>query len=264
MKLGIIAPGYKREDLELVKGIGLQSVEFCVNCNEDDFHTDFCEKALDTANLCKELGITVGSVGRWGGEKITADGTPNPVEVLADTALIHAAQTFDSPVYVTGCNYVESLTLFENYAAAIKYFENLITIGKQCGVKIATYNCRWNNFVHSDPAWSVVHGQLPDLYIKFDPSHCIYDKGNYLQEMKKWGHRFAHVHIKGSLIIDGERFDDPPAGLDMTNWGAFMGVLYTVGYDGMLSIEPHSATWHGELGVRGVGQTISTISKLIV
>ena len=82
--------------------------------------------------------------------------------------------------------------------------------------------------------------------------------------MKKWGKRFAHVHIKGSLQIDGERFDDPPAGLDGTNWGAFMAVLYANGYDGTLSIEPHSDIWReGALGDAGVDYTIKLIRSLM-
>ena len=55
--------------------------------------------------------------------------------------------------------------------------------------------------------------------------------------------------------------DDPPAGLDMINWNALMGMLYAVGYDGNLSIEPHSAVWQGELGEKGVDYTIRYIRE---
>ncbi len=160
---------------------------------------------------------------------------------------------------------MDELSLYENYSATIRYFEKLIALGKEYGVKIATVNCRWNNYVHSDPAWSVIHGYLKDLYIKFDSSHSMYAKGtNYLSEMVKWGDRFAHVHIKGCLMVDGERVDDPPAGLDMTDWNAFMGALYAVGYDGTLSIEPHSSIWKGEMGKRGIEHTIKMMKNLIV
>ena len=55
--------------------------------------------------------------------------------------------------------------------------------------------------------------------------------------------------------------DDPPAGLDMINWNALMGMLYAVGYDGTLSIEPHSGVWQGELGEKGVDYTIRYIRE---
>lgn len=265
MKLGIISYGFEREHIQKVKDLELDFVEFCINADAENRYQEFFDKADSILEICNELGIFVGSVGRWGANKINTDGTHNEAEYLADTTLIKAASKVKCPVYVCNCNYVDEISLYDNYTAAIKYFARLIEFAKDYGIKIATNNCRWNNYVTSDPAWSVIHGHLPELYIKFDPSHSIYAQGkNYLSEMKTWGKRFAHIHIKGSLLIDGERFDDPPAGLDMTDWNAFMGTLYAVGYDGTLSIEPHSSIWQGELGERGVKQTIAMIRRHIV
>ncbi len=265
MNLGIISYGYERNDIEHIKELGLDFVEFCVNSDADNRFQEFYDKSDRIASDCKEFGLFVGSVGRWGANKINKDGSLNEDELHADTTLIKATQKAGCPVYVCNCNYVDEISLFENYSSAISYFEKLIAIGKEHNVKIATNNCRWNNYVVSDPAWSVIHGYLKDLYIKYDPSHSIYAKGeDYLSEMKKWGHRFAHVHIKGSLMIDGERFDDPPAGLDMTDWNAFMGTLYALGYDGTLSIEPHSEIWKDDLGLRGIKHTIKMMRNLMV
>lgn len=265
MKLGMISYGFERENLQYIKELGLDFVEFCVNADADNRFQEFYDKSDSIIAICNELGIEVGSVGRWAGNKINKDGSINEEELHADTTLIKATAKVNCPVYNCSCNYVDEISLYENYSAAIKYFEKLIEVGKEYGVKIATVNCRWNNYVVADPAWSVIHGHLKDLYIKFDPSHSIYAKGaDYLSETKKWGERFAHVHIKGSLLVDGERVDDPPAGLDMTNWNAFMGMLYAVGYDGTLSIEPHSSIWKGEVGERGIKHTIKMMRGLIV
>lgn len=264
MKLGIISYSFEKSEFEHIKKQGLDFVEFCVNCDQDNRFQEFYDKADEIRDNLTGLGLFTGSVGRWAGDKILKDGSINPDEWLADTTLIKAAKKVGSPVYCLSCNYVEELTLFENYSAAINYFGKLLEFAKDYDIKIATVNCHWNNYVHSDPAWSVIHGQLKDLYIKFDPSHSIYAKGeNYLNEMKKWGNRFAHVHIKGSLPLEGERYDDPPAGMDITNWGAFMSVLYKLGYDGTLSIEPHSETWRGELGEKGVDYTIKLIRSMM-
>lgn len=267
MKLGIISYGFERENLEYIKNLGLDFVEFCVNADDNgkENFKIFESKTDSILNYCEESGLFVGSVGRWGADKILPDGSHNEEEYLADTTLIRSAAKIKCPIYVCNCNYVEGISLFQNYSAAISYFERLIAYGIEYGVKIATNNCHWNNYVTSDPAWSVIHGHLPELGIKFDPSHSIYAKGdNYLSQAKKWGHRFYHVHIKGSLLIDGERFDDPPAGLDMTDWRAFIGTLYGAGYDGTLSIEPHSPIWQGELGQRGIKHTINYIRSLMV
>lgn len=49
----------------------------------------------------------------------------------------------------------------------------------------------------------------------------------------------------------------------MVQWRPIMGLLYKHGYDGMLSIEPHSRTWCGKLGDWGVKLTIDYISKMV-
>lgn len=264
MKLGIISYSFERESFEKVKALGLDFVEFCVNADADNRYAEFGARAAEIKKNLDELGLFTGSVGRWAGKKTLPDGSVNEAERIADHTLIEAAATLGCGVYVLGVDYVEELSLYENYTCAINYLSELIEFAKPFGIKIATCNCHWGNFIHSDPAWSVIHGHLNDLWIKYDPSHSVYANGeNYLSEMKKWGKRFAHVHIKGSLQIDGERFDDPPAGLDGTNWGAFMAVLYANGYDGTLSIEPHSPVWQGELGDKGVEYTIKYIRSLM-
>ena len=66
-----------------------------------------------------------------------------------------------------------------------------------------------------------------------------------------------------TLNIDGVHVEDPPAGLDEVNWRAVLGLLYAKGYDGMLSIEPHSHTWQGDIGDWGVDYTIDYISTML-
>ena len=122
----------------------------------------------------------------------------------------------------------------------IKFYEQLIPYAKEKGIKVATPNCRWNNYVHSDPVWELVHGYLKDLYIKYDPSHCNYDGNkNPLGEVKRWADRIVHVHLKGTMHVNGERYEDPPAGMDQFDWPAFIAMLYSIHYDGTLSIESH-------------------------
>lgn len=151
----------------------------------------------------------------------------------------------------------------ENCKSAVSFFSKLIEYASPKGVKISAYNCHWNNFIDNAEGWIPVLGELPGLGIKYDPSHSRYAGRDYLKEMRDWGERFNHVHIKGSLIIDGKRFDDPPAGLDQTDWGSFMAVLYAKNYKGGLSIEPHSKTWRNELGEKGVQYTIDYMKKMI-
>ena len=259
MKLGIIG-WFDEVSFQLAANQNLEFMELCVNDAAEAFLT-----MLEQTKLYSEqYDLPIASLGRWGADKIDASGCIIESELALEYQLIEAAAYLECPIYVTGCNFIETLSYFENVKAAITYFEKLIEYGKLYNVKIATYNCRWNNFVHSDMAWELIHGYLKDLGIKYDTSHCIYAGGDYLSETKKWGHRFVHVHIKGALVVDNTRYDDPPAGLDQTDWRSFMALLYSVGYDAGLSIEPHSAIWRGELGDRGTAYTIRYMRELII
>ena len=67
-----------------------------------------------------------------------------------------------------------------------------------------------------------------------------------------------------ALYIDGEHYDDAPAGLDGINWGAHMDLLYTKNYNGVLSIEPHSSYWRGTKGEWGIDFTINYMRPYVM
>lgn len=138
-----------------------------------------------------------------------------------------------------------------------------------------------------DPSHSFVHGG---------------DKGAYMEEAMLWGDHFKYCHVKGVIQLgdsqeakhwwyrslaakygdamqanpelaaefhkdmakDHNLYDNPPAGIDSINWRAFFAALYQHNYDGYLSIEPHSATWQGEKGEKGVRYTIKYIRELML
>lgn len=258
MQLGRIA-WFEEEDFQIAKEQGMEFIELDVNSRAQDF--------LDNITAIRErsvkYGMPIGAVGRWGSNRICREGICQD-ELELEYRLIDATASLECDVYITGCNYVEELSYYENCGLAISYFEKLIAHGAEKGVKIAVYNCRWNNFVCTPMAYTMIHGYLKDLYIKYDTSHCIYDGGDYLQEARDWGDRFLHVHLKGALVIDGKRYDDPPAGLDQTDWGSFLAILYAKGYDKRLSIEPHSQNWKGELGEKGIAYTIRYFRNLLL
>lgn len=259
MQLGIIG-WINEESFKQAVERELDFLEFCVNSSDKPF----LERLEETKAYSEKYHMPIASVGRWGTDRISQEGNCIEEELAIEYQLIEAAAYLGSPVYVTGCNERPELSYYENITAAIHYLEKLIAHGKVHGVKIATYNCRWNNFIHSDPAWTLVHGYLKELGMKYDTSHCIYAGGDYLAETKKWADRFYHVHIKGALVIDGVRFDDPPAGLDQTDWRSFLAALYAKGYTAGLSIEPHSEKWKDDLGQRGIDFTTKFIRELMI
>ncbi len=261
MKLGIIG-WYRKEDFEKAKERGLDCLEFDINVGSDI--EEFERTIPDIQEWIRTTGVTVDAIGRWGGNRLLPDGSGNEEELAIEKRLIKGAKELGCPVYITGCNYVGELSYEENCQRAVAYFQKLLDYGTEQGVKICTYNCDWNNFVYGPKAWEQIHSKLPSLGIKYDMSHCVARGDNYLQEMYQWGDRFYHLHLKGTLVIDGKYVEDMPVGMDTTNWRAYLGILYMKHYEGALSLEPHGRYWGAELREKGIDFGIRYMRQLLL
>lgn len=260
MRLGIIQNNYSAEGFDIVKNRGLKFIEIC--CNNDEEAKKLVASKEDVKKEIVRTGIDVSSVGRWN-HNLNENGgiDPDKAQVyydLLDTAIFLGAKTF-----VCGINYDDSVSLYKNYQTAISFFSEILkrADGK---IKVAVQNCSWNNFIVSPKEWEVVLGELPDLYIKFDASHAYNRDEDYLVQLNNWCERVAHVHIKGTTHAGEKIVADPPAGMDDIMWRPLFSILYSNGYDGDLSIEPHSKIWKGELGDVGVKFTIDFIKQFIL
>ena len=260
MKFGMIN-GFKSEAFDYVKSKDLSFIEICRNYDPD---AEAFIAAVDDINRnIERTGIQIASVGRWNalpnvGGKLDTDVYNRMVRT------IDAAHRVGAPVFVCGCNQDTEISLFRNYSFAVEYFSRLLEETDKRNMKLAVYNCSWGNFVHSPAQWEIVLGELPQLMLKYDCSHAYYRNADYLKELDTWCERVAHFHVKGAVSINGKRVDDPPAGMDNIDWRRVFAILYKHGYDAGLSIEPHSATWKGELGEAGVDFTIQYIRPFIL
>ena len=166
-------------------------------------------------------------------------------------------------------------------------------------MECAIVNCMMgDNYIRTPEQWKLVLDEVPGLGIKYDPSHSFVhggEKGAYMKEAMEWGQHFTYCHVKGviqlgdsdeaehwkmyelmmqdpelaeklrpTMMTPKHNYDNPPAGIDSINWRAFFAALYMHDYDGYLSIEPHSATWRGEKGEKGVKYTIKYIRDLML
>jgi sugar phosphate isomerase/epimerase len=152
MHLGIIAnPEVSSFHQDQVKG--LEFLEFCINIGSDI--DAFVAKMPALKQASKESGIKVGSIGRWGADRIGKQGIVEE-ELQTSFRLIDTAAELGCPNFVCGVNYVEELSYFHNALLAIEYFSKLIEYGAPKGVSISAYNCHWNNFVDNDMAWTII------------------------------------------------------------------------------------------------------------
>lgn len=259
MKLGIISP-VNEESFQNAADKGLDFIEFCINGGADI--NLFISQVPMLILWIQKYKVSVGSIGRWKTKILDDNGEINQEEVAIAKKLMNAASALGCPNYICGCNFIEKLSYYGNCMRAIDFFSQLLKYGEKESIKVSTYNCRKMNFVNNPMAWTMIHGHLKGLGIKYDPSHARYNNGDYLKETLDWGNRFEHVHLKGSLIVDGNRIDDPPAGLDQTDWKTFFAILCAKNYRGGFSIEPHSPIWQGECGEKGVNYTIAYMRSL--
>lgn len=261
MTLGMIEY-WSEEGFKHIADLGLHSIELDYNVgNEPDALVSLIP---ELKRWIEQYDVKVGAIGRWGSDKISESGEIVTEELENTKKILDVCAEIDCPVFITGVNYIEEQTFDWNCNKAAEYLLQVVEYAKTKGVKVCCYNCDWNNFVREPKAWAAVLTRVEGLGIKYDPSHCINSgSGKYLEEIKDWADRFWHFHIKGTININGDHVDDPPAGLDMIDWRQIMGLLYEYRYNGMLSIEPHSGTWKGDLGEWGIKLTIDYISKMV-
>lgn len=300
MKLGIIMPP-KPESFQQAKALGLDFVEF--DCNPTSFFgvpVSELEAGKEELKAASEsTGVEVGAVGRWASPVLGPDGEPDPDEWAQVKAVIDFGAYLGAKHYLCSVNYVQELSYYKNITAAIKILNEIVAYAKERGMETAIVNCMMGgNYIRTPEQWKLVLSEVPGLGIKYDPSHSFVhggQNGAYLEEGLEWGAHFKYCHVKGVIQRGDSReeeqwammdlakahpelkeelmaktfggsnwYDNPPAGIDVINWRAFFAILYKYGYDGYLAIEPHSPTWQGELGQKGLRYTIKYIRDLML
>ena len=128
MKLGIIN-GWEEGHFRAVKEKGLEAVEFCINYYNDS--KEVLDRAQEIKGYSEKYGILVGSIGRWGMDRIDENGNVIPEALQHDKNLIDLASIVGCPVYNVGCNEVEGKTYYENCLIAIDYFKVLIDYARE-------------------------------------------------------------------------------------------------------------------------------------
>lgn len=300
MKLGIISAP-EAQSLVHAKELGLDFVEF--DLNPTAFFgrplDEITPKLEEIKAAVEETGVEVGAVGRWASHILDANGDVIEEEWSEVKKAIDFGAALGAKYYLCSVAYVKELSYYKNITAAIKVLNQIVAYAKDKDMECAIVNCMMgDNYIRTPEQWKLVLDEVPGLGIKYDPSHSFVhggEKGAYMKEAMEWGRHFTYCHVKGviqlgdsdeaehwkmyelmmqdpelaeklrpTMMMPKHNYDNPPAGIDSINWRAFFAALYMHDYDGYLSIEPHSATWRGEKGEKGVKYTIKYIRDLMI
>jgi len=260
MRIGFITD-LSEDDFRFAAEMGVSVLEH--NENADDVEPFLaCQDELK--DRCKRHGIALSVIGRFGRNYISDDADLARKEIADTERLINAAAELGASVFVTGGGHAEQRAHTENCRRAVDVLGRFVEAGTACGLKVALYNCHWGSFAFAPPSWNQILTELPELGLKYDPSHAYYDGRDWLAEMRDWGHRFYHTHAKGCLSIGGERLEDPNPGFDTLNWGAFFALLYHHNYAGDIMIEPHAGTWGGDRRHAGLQFSLQYLRQFLL
>ena len=129
------------------------------------------------------------------------------------------------------------------------------------GVKIAFENCamdgNWQtgdwNIAHNPDAWELIFNETPDDHIglEWEPCHQMVYLIDPIPQIRKWAHKFFHVHgkdatIRWDVIREHGVFGKHPfvfmrtPGFGDTNWTDVISELRLAGWSGSIDIEG----WH--------------------
>lgn len=190
---------------------------------------------------------------------------PDPVERRAANdhlkKVIDAAARLEVPIVGTFVGRDPAMSVPDSFREFRKVWPRLVSYAERRGVTIAIENCpmifswdQWpggTNLASTPAAWDEMFSIVPSesFGLNLDPSHLVWQMIDHERAVRDFASRIVHVHAKdmevdrdglyrygvGSLGM-GWQIPRLP-GLGEIDWGRFIGQLYRIGYDYVVSIE---------------------------
>ena len=183
----------------------------------------------------------------------------------------------------------KSRPLPENLETFATVWPPLVEYAAGKGVRIAIENCpmifsydEWpggTNLAYSPAIWRRMFEIIPDEHfgLNLDPSHLVWQMIDIERAVHEFGDRIFHAHGKDlevrpdglyeqGVMSAGIGWQVPRlCGLGQVDWGRFVGALYAVGYDNVISVEHEDRRFEGtlELVQRGFLIARNTLAPLI-
>jgi sugar phosphate isomerase/epimerase len=204
--------------------------------------------------------------------------------------VIEAAAKLDVGIVGTFVGRDQARNIEESLDDFKQVWPPIVRFAREHDVKVAIENCpmlfsldEWpggKNLAYSPAIWRRMFEIVPDdnFGLNLDPSHLVWQFIDYTRVVRDFAPRIFHVHAK-DLEIDTEGLYQNGVmslgmgwqvprlpGLGEVRWDRFIGALYAVGYDWVVSIEHEDRKFEGDLDLvqRGFLVARNTLRPLIV
>jgi sugar phosphate isomerase/epimerase len=240
-------------------------------------HIDSTDLSTDAIKRVRELvaihRVAISGLGYY----------PNPLSpdhIEAEVAVAHLRKVIDAAAAL-GVGLVNTfvgrdpaMPVEADWPRFLEVWRPLVTYAEGKGIKIGIENCpmlftgdEWpggKNLAASPAIWRRMFEDIPSPHfgLNFDPSHMIWQQMDYIAPLAEFKNRIFHIHAKDARIdraaLDQHGVLSYPKlwhtpkipGLGDVRWGAFLGALSDVGYNGHVAIEVEDRAFEGSLESR--------------
>ena len=141
------------------------------------------------------------------------------------------------------------------------FYRKLCPYAAKKGVTLAMENWFATNIQHLG-LWEEAFALVPNknFGLNYDPSHLFWQQIDHIKAVEQFASRIFHSHGKDCEIrvaerarvgvLEGGWWRYVIPGHGEINWGAYIGALRRVGYNGVISIEHEDRTFNAEEGFR--------------
>jgi sugar phosphate isomerase/epimerase len=233
-----------------------------------------------TLELIAKHGVAISGLGYYP-NALSGDREEAETAVTHLHRVIDAASLLGIPTVNSFVGRDPSLTVDANWPRFLETWRPLIEHAEQRGIRIGIENCpmlftadEWpggKNLATTPAIWRRMFEAFPSrsFGLNLDPSHLIWQQIDYIAPLAEFRDRIVHVHAKDARI-ERKALDDHGVlsypklwhtpklpGLGDIRWGAFLGALADVGYDGHVAVEVEDRAFESSLEKRQEALVIS-------
>jgi sugar phosphate isomerase/epimerase len=228
--------------------------------HEDEELTRLERRAAQVARRIADAGLAVCGVGIWQLNLISPVASAKSLEYYNRS--LDLCRLLRCPVLYHGAGDLEKVPAYEKVKRYIDTAHDLIARTVKAGVWPSLYCADIANFAWDPAYWDSIFTALPELGLKYDPSHLYHADKPYLSPLanflQKFPRRLAHVHFKDVLKVPGSKppVVEPPVGFGQIAWPQILALLLEAKYDRFVSLEPRGP-WANDSSLRYTGLRMS-------